>query len=552
VEDIDRGRLIQERWFTAIRWLMVEALFLQIHPELELPRFIERQAGLVFSAFALYTLLLTILVIARKRWPPYLAYLTAAVDTIFAAFVAATWAPAVLTPGLIGVGASGIAIGARRFHIVDTFVYALFVEAALIGAYYVVHQYAPSDPFDYLIITAFALLPVLSRAIALVPNPKSEDLVFQRLDEGTTRVTGGLPSEGESTDDVLFPPAATALAEYSDSQLGGIIVQKSDDHADLYTVHNGQISTDQLAVPSQDQLAARLLAVREPTILTRRDNLATAGLPDQFPTRLENLIVTPLKNVGTKGAALFAANRRGGGYRVEDRIIATLLGSEVARLKLAHDFAVDSSQALLAASDALLAAAEAKRPGSRTQAEESARFAIAIAREIGWKDNALEDIALAALLHDVGEIAIPDYLLEKTDQLTPEEFEIVKQHPRIAAKIIDPLNRSKLVLSSIYAHHERWDGRGYPGGLAGEDIPEGARILALAHSMDAMLSPKPYRAPLTPPEALQEIILGSGTQFDPSTVQAFLAVLKREGESFLQRREAPESAQKTDWTGFRA
>jgi HD-GYP domain-containing protein (c-di-GMP phosphodiesterase class II) len=107
------------------------------------------------------------------------------------------------------------------------------------------------------------------------------------------------------------------------------------------------------------------------------------------------------------------------------------------------------------------------------------------------------------------------------------------------------------VLNSIYAHHERWDGRGYPGGLSGDAIPEGARILALAHSMDAMLSPKPYRAPLTPPEALQEIILGSGTQFDPSTVQAFLAVLKREGESFLQRREPVPEGQRTDITGFR-
>jgi HD-GYP domain-containing protein (c-di-GMP phosphodiesterase class II) len=550
VEDIDRGRLIQERWFTAIRWLMVEVLFLQIHPELDKPLFTEPRAGAVFLAFALYTLLLTILVIARRRWPPFLAYVTAAADTIFATFIAASWSPAILTPGLIGVGASGVAIGARRFHIVDTFVFALIVELGLLGAHYLFYQYMPTDPFDFLVVTAIALLPVLTRAVALAPNPKSEDLVFQRLDEGATRVTSSLPSEGESTDAALFPPTAAALADYSDSQLGGVIVQKSEDQADLYTVNNGQMATDQLAVATQDQLAARLLAIREPTVLTRRDNLATAGLPDQFPTRLENLIVTPL-NLSTKNAVLFAANRRGGPYRVEDRIIAALLGSEAARLKLAHDFAVDSSQALLAASDALLAAADAKRPGSRTQAEESARFAIAIAREMGWKENALEDIALASLLHDVGEIAIPDYLLEKTEQLTAEEFEIVKQHPRIAAKIIDPLNRSKLVLNSIYAHHERWDGRGYPGGLSGDAIPEGARILALAHSMDAMLSPKPYRAPLTPPEALQEIILGSGTQFDPTTVQAFLAVLKREGESFLQRREPVPEAQRTDITGFR-
>jgi HD-GYP domain-containing protein (c-di-GMP phosphodiesterase class II) len=203
---------------------------------------------------------------------------------------------------------------------------------------------------------------------------------------------------------------------------------------------------------------------------------------------------------------------------------------------------VESSQALLAAADALLNAAEAKRPGSRTQAEESARFAVAIARELGWDEAALEDIGLAALLHEMGEIVIPDYLIEKTEQLTAEEFEIVKQHPRIAARILDPLNRSKLVLDAVYAHHERWDGRGYPSGLAGEQIPESARILSLAHAMDAMLSAKPYRPALEPTQALQEVILGSGTQFDPSAVQAFLAVLKREGETFLHHREAPPTS----------
>jgi HD-GYP domain-containing protein (c-di-GMP phosphodiesterase class II) len=386
--------------------------------------------------------------------------------------------------------------------------------------------------------------------VALSPNPGSEDIPLRRLEDGADAASAGLPGEGEATDEALFPPAAAALAEYSDSPLGGVLIQASDEHVQLYTVNNGQTSIEQLPDPSPDQLAARLLAVREPTLLTRRDDLATRGLPDQYPTRLDNAVVVPLQSLSTKGAVLFAANRRGGAYRLEDRLLAKMLSSEVGRLKLAHDFAVDSSQALLAAADALLAAAEAKRPGSRNQAEESARFAIAIARELGWNDHALEDVALASLLHDVGEIAVPDYLLDKTEPLTAEEFEIAKQHPRIAARIIDPLNRSKLVLDSIYSHHERWDGRGYPSGLSGETIPEGARILSLALSIEAMLSPKPYRAALAPSEALQEIILGSGTQFDPTTVQAFLAVLKKEGESFLIRRES-EVAQKTDWTGYR-
>jgi len=538
VIEIGRGRLVQERWFTAIRWLLVELLFLQVRPEVDLPRFIEARSGLVFAAFALYTLIVSIAVIARKGWPTPLAYTTAVIDAIFAAIIAATWSDHLLSPGLIGVGAAAIAIGARRFPIFETFIFSLIIEFGMIGAYFVYHGRLPVDEFELLIITVLALLPVLARAIALSPQREDPDRAYRELDEGAQRAIARLPAEGHATPEEVFPPAAAALAEYSDSRLAGVLIQTTEDQAELYTVADGQPSTEKMAPPPPDQLAGRLLAIREPTILTRSNDLATRGLPDQYPARLDNLMVTPLRNITSHGAVLFAANRKGGPYRASDRIVAEILGSEVARRKLAHDSALESSQALLATADALLAAAEAKRPGSRSQAEESARFAIAIAREMGWDDTALEDIGLAALLHDVGEIVIPDYLLEKTEQLTLEEFEIVKQHPRIAARILDPLNRSKLVLDAVYAHHERWDGRGYPGGLAGEAIPEAARILSLAHSMDAMLSPKPYRPPLEPPQALQELILGSGTQFDPGAVQAFLAVLKREGESFLQRRES--------------
>src|ERR1051326_7060324 len=101
--DLGRGRLIQERWFTAIRWLLVEALFLQVRPEVDLPRFVEARSGMVFAAFALYSLVVSIAVIARRSWPTPLAYTTAIVDPLFACLVAATWSEPLLTPGLIGV-----------------------------------------------------------------------------------------------------------------------------------------------------------------------------------------------------------------------------------------------------------------------------------------------------------------------------------------------------------------------------------------------------------------------------------------------------------------
>src|SRR5439155_14869701 len=129
-----------------------------------------------------------------------------------------------------------------------------------------------------------------------------------------------------------------------------------------------------------------------------------------------------LPNVSSFGAAIFAANSRRGNFRHDDRIMAFLLGREAARVNLEREVALGSSEALMAASEALITAADAKREGTRAQAKESARFAEAIAVELGWSGQAVEDIKLAALLHDIGEIAVPDVILDKTDPLTPEEF----------------------------------------------------------------------------------------------------------------------------------
>src|SRR5581483_662130 len=256
--DFGRARLTQERWFTAIRWLLVEALFLQVRPEVETPRVFEARFQIVFLTFAVYTLLVTILVALKHQWPTPLSYFTAAVDTILAVGVATLWSTTLLSPGLVGVAATAIAVGMRRFHIFDTFVYSLIIEFGLLGAHFAIYGNLLVDEFDLVVLTAFALLPVLARAVTLVPSPNDEQKPFLRLSEGAEKALDSMPAESESTAQALYPTTATALAQFAESDIAGVLVQNSDDGADLYTVVGGQTSKEHLPAPSTDQLAGRL------------------------------------------------------------------------------------------------------------------------------------------------------------------------------------------------------------------------------------------------------------------------------------------------------
>jgi HD-GYP domain-containing protein (c-di-GMP phosphodiesterase class II) len=130
-------------------------------------------------------------------------------------------------------------------------------------------------------------------------------------------------------------------------------------------------------------------------------------------------------------------------------------------------------------------------------------------------------IEAAAFLHDLGKLAIDDTLLHKSAALSVEEFEVIKKHPALGAMILSQFKAMKPVMPLVYYHHERWDGRGYPAGLQGVDIPLGARILAITDAYDAMTSQRPYQPPRTPAGALAEICAYAGTQFDPHLASQF-------------------------------
>ena len=137
-------------------------------------------------------------------------------------------------------------------------------------------------------------------------------------------------------------------------------------------------------------------------------------------------------------------------------------------------------------------------------------------------DKFERDLKIAALLHDIGKIGVPEAILNKSASLTEEEWEVVKKHPLIGVEILSPIEELKEVISAIKYHHERYDGRGYPEGIKGKKIPLIAAIIAVADAYDAMTSDRPYRKALPPHQAKQEIKRNKGLQFHPQVVEAFL------------------------------
>ena len=195
---------------------------------------------------------------------------------------------------------------------------------------------------------------------------------------------------------------------------------------------------------------------------------------------------------------------------------------------------------ILRAAHALAHAVEAKDPYTAGHARRVTAYAMTVAEITGDVD--LLSFRLAGDLHDVGKIGVPDRVLSKPARLTRREFEQVKKHPAIGARILTPLIDEPLVLSVVRHHHERWDGTGYPDGLAGHDIPFAARVLALADTLDAMTSARAYRDEIPWDQAVAGIRSFSGTQFDPQVVAAFdqgLPLLREHFLQFRQHRPAP-------------
>ena len=179
---------------------------------------------------------------------------------------------------------------------------------------------------------------------------------------------------------------------------------------------------------------------------------------------------------------------------------------------------------------ALAAAIDAKDPYTKGHSERVAETSVALAQELDLPGREIENIEYSALLHDIGKIGIADSILGKNSSLTDKEFDKIKEHTVMGAKIIEPVDFLKNSYEAIYHHHEKYNGAGYPDGLKEKDIPLSARIIAVADAYDAMGSDRPYRKKLSKDKILNELKDQSGKQFDPEIVKALISVLDKERE----------------------
>jgi HD-GYP domain-containing protein (c-di-GMP phosphodiesterase class II) len=212
------------------------------------------------------------------------------------------------------------------------------------------------------------------------------------------------------------------------------------------------------------------------------------------------------------------------------------LGRELAeaqQLRAVEDFRAAHREALAVANQldaayletisALARSVEARDSYTGTHVERVRLHSRRIGEARGMSAAALRQLEFGAVLHDVGKIGIPDEILQKPGPLEPDEWTFMRHHPEIGCRVLEGIGFLADALDAVGCHHERWDGAGYPDGLAGEAIPLFGRIVAVADAYDAMIANRPYRAGLAVDVALRELERGRGSQFDPDIAAAFLA-----------------------------
>ncbi len=258
---------------------------------------------------------------------------------------------------------------------------------------------------------------------------------------------------------------------------------------------------------------------------------------------VRQLMAVPLQREEVVLGCLFTLGKSTGDFDSQDSKLLNSIGNESA-IYLENAMLFDDVHGLMMGLlHSLTSAVDAKDAYTCGHSERVAVLARQLTLEAGMSEAFAERIYMTGLLHDVGKIGVPESVLQKTGRLTPEEFEQMKKHPEIGAKILSDIKQISDVIPGVLHHHERYGGQGYPYGLVGEDIPLLGRIICLADSFDAMTSNRTYRKAMPLEVALTEIRRCSGTQFDPGLTEAFLRIAADEFRELL----ADHSSRARQW-----
>jgi HD-GYP domain-containing protein (c-di-GMP phosphodiesterase class II) len=259
-----------------------------------------------------------------------------------------------------------------------------------------------------------------------------------------------------------------------------------------------------------------------------RDRRFFKGVDERTAFKTRNIICVPVKVKEKIVGVLEAVNKQDGGkFDKEDLSLLTSLADQVAVALDNSRLYQELEEMFFQTADSLADAIEKRDPYTGGHTQRVTLYSQAIAKYLPLKPLERKWLKITSVLHDIGKIGIEDYILKKPERLSPQEFEVIKCHSEIGAKIVEHIRQLKEIIPGVRYHHEQVNGKGYPDGLMGEDIPSLARIIAVADTYDAMTTDRPYRKAMGKEAAVEELKRCSGTQLDKEVVEAFIQAYEK-------------------------
>jgi two-component system, cell cycle response regulator len=404
----------------------------------------------------------------------------------------------------------------KRIVIRDWLIIAVPVGGALVSVQLLVYDHFEPVPLAGVSLASWALLLALARlALAFLENQRT---LKEAHGEARTDSLTGLRNRRSLMADLELQLGLATLARPRALLLFDL---------DGFKEYN-----DAFGHPAGDGLLVRLAA-------RLADAVGDAGHAYRLGGDEFCVLISPGRGgVDAMLAACSAAlHERGEGFEVTSSFGVVILPEEADTPTLALQladrrmYARKGGRRMSAgrqSRDVLLRTLSERRPDLQVRLRDIGDLALAVGRELHMGPEGLDEVARAAELHDVGKIAVPDAILDKPGPLDPVEWSFMRRHPLIGERILLAAPALRPVARLVRSSHERWDGTGYPDGLGGDEIPLGARVVAVVDAFDAMTTERPYRQPVPEAEAIAELRRCAGTQFDPLVVDAFCRVLARE------------------------
>ncbi len=319
--------------------------------------------------------------------------------------------------------------------------------------------------------------------------------------------------------------------------LAGVIAvvyrrEESDDEEIIVTAGEIGLEDSQVKLLVDTELAPHFAK----STRTHVDNNFAAESHGGLSEQIRNLVAVPMVAEDCNIGLLVGINKLTGEFDTVDMKLISSVVDQAAVFLANHRLYADLQDLLMGVLHALTESIDAKDPYTCGHSHRVARIAKRLALERGFTAEKAEQVYLAGLLHDIGKIGVPERILCKTGRLTDQEYDIMKRHPALGAKILGGIRRLRDMIVAIRSHHERPDGGGYPSGMAGDEVPVEGLIIGLADAFDSMTSDRTYREALSLDDVIKEIKKHTGTQFDPEAVETLLSI---DLEGFLKELQQP-------------